>query len=85
MAEGQGLAGGFFLLRDDGHSFEPAARPASDFSQPEVRGRGRGIGLDIIRGVTRRFEYFPKTAEGNLTVLSFADAEVPTPEESIHA
>jgi sigma-B regulation protein RsbU (phosphoserine phosphatase) len=83
-ADGSGLAGGFFLLRDDGRNFDPASRPPSDFDQPEVRSRGRGLGLDIIRGVTRRFEYFPRTSAGNLTVLSFADAEHRTPEEITH-
>lgn len=78
------LTGGYFLLRDRGRVFEPGERGPSDFSDPEVRLRGRGIGLDIIRGVTRRFDYFPATAEGNLTILAFAGSKNTRPKEPNH-
>ena len=80
-----GLAGGYFLLRDHGRGFQPEARPASDLSDPAMRRRGRGLGLDIIRGVTSGFEYFPATEAGNLTLLAFSNSPSPLAKEPIHA
>jgi len=80
-----GLAGGYFLFRDRGQGFAPEARPASDLSDPAQRRRGRGLGLDIIRGVTSRFEYIPATPAGNLTLLAFSNSPLPLAKESIHA
>ncbi len=68
---------GLFVLRDDGAAFDPRQRTASDFTDAEVRKRGRGIGLDIVRRVMRGVAYFPATSRGNLTVLAFGpDASV---------
>jgi hypothetical protein len=65
------LRRGSFMLRDDGAPFRPGEWQASDFSDPEVRRRGRGIGLDIIHQVMRDVAYHPATPRGNITVLTF--------------
>ncbi len=80
-----GLAGGYFLLRDRGRGFDPEAKPASDLRDPALRRRGRGLGLDIIRGVSSRFEYLPATAEGNLTLLVFSASPSSLVKEPVHA
>jgi len=55
---------GSFVLRDRG-----AWKPP-DLSDPEVRKRGRGLGLAIVHRVMSRVEYHPGTPEGNLTILT---------------
>lgn len=65
------LRHGSFVIRDDGTAFRPDTWKASDFSDPSVRRRGRGIGLDIIHNVMRGVGYHPGTARGNITVLAF--------------
>jgi serine phosphatase RsbU (regulator of sigma subunit)/anti-sigma regulatory factor (Ser/Thr protein kinase) len=65
------LRRGSFVLRDDGTPFLPGEWKASDFSDPEVRRRGRGIGLDIIHQVMREVAYHPATPRGNITILTF--------------
>ena len=65
------LGATLFLVRDDGTPFTPDAAPDLDFGDPNVRSKGRGIGLQIIRRATRQATYVPGTREGNLTVLRF--------------
>ncbi len=65
------LRTGTFIIRDEGAQYQPEAWSASDFEQPDVRRRGRGIGLDIIHNVMRGFGYRPGTARGNITSLTF--------------
>lgn len=77
--------GGYYLLRDRGRSFRPEERAASDLSDPAVRRRGRGLGLDLIRGISRRFAYAPGTPAGNLTLLTFSFDPEPADKEPIHA
>lgn len=78
------LAGGQFILRDEGRIYRIEDRVPSDFEDPRIRRRGRGIGLDIIHGVTSQFEYHPDTAEGNITVLGFSDGSPVAPKEPVH-
>lgn len=77
--------GGYFILRDEAPSFDPSQLPRSDLSRPEQRLRGRGLGLDIICGVTSRFDYFPATSGGNLTVLAFECHAAHADKEPINA
>ncbi len=65
------LRKGGFVLRDDGLTYRPDAWRESDFSDPGVRRRGRGIGLDIVHRVMREVAYHPSTPRGNITLLTF--------------
>lgn len=80
-----GATEGHYLLRDRGRSFRPEERAASDLSDPAVRRRGRGLGLDLIRGISSRFAYAPGTPAGNLTLLTFSFDPEPADKEPIHA
>ena len=62
---------GRFVIRDDGTPFRPDNREALDFSNPGVRRRGRGLGLEIIHRVMSHVEYHPATPRGNVTLLTF--------------
>ncbi len=62
---------GTFVLLDRGIPFVPKSNHPIDFDDPEVRRKGRGLGLEIIRAAMRRIEYHPATAEGNVTLLRF--------------
>src|SRR5439155_23341993 len=62
---------GDFVLRDRGRSFRYQEWRPPSLSDPEVRKRGRGFGLEIVRRVMSRGEYHPGTPEGNLTLLTF--------------
>ena len=65
------LGQGYFLLCDRGVPFRYQEWEPPDFASPEVRRRGRGLGLDILHRVTRSIRYFPSTPEGNLVQLTF--------------
>ncbi len=78
------LARGYFLILDQGNTFEVRDQVPSDFSDPAVRLRGRGIGLDIIRGISSRFDYFPSTAAGNVTLLAFDPEQSTKTKEPSH-
>ncbi len=77
----QRVRDGRFLLVDRGRPFAPAAAPAVDFRDPAVRRRGRGLGLEILRGAMREVTVLPNTPEGNITLLRF-DPERVRAEES---
>ena len=62
---------GFFLIRDHGAPFRADNWRSPDFSDPEVRKRGRGIGLDIIHRAMHQVSYHPSTAAGNITLMKF--------------
>ncbi|HKQ58057.1 MAG TPA: ATP-binding protein, partial [Candidatus Eisenbacteria bacterium] len=70
-----------FLLRDRGRSFRYHEWQPSRFSDPAVRRRGRGFGLDIVHRVMSRVEYYPGTREGNLTCLTFDPRKLSMREE----
>jgi len=67
----EAAAAGHFLLHDRGRSFRYQDWQPSHFSDPDVRRRGRGFGLDIVNRVMHRVEYHPATPEGNITLLTF--------------
>jgi serine phosphatase RsbU (regulator of sigma subunit)/anti-sigma regulatory factor (Ser/Thr protein kinase) len=79
----EGTAAGHFLVRDRGRSFRYQDWQPSRLSDPDVRRRGRGFGLDIVHRVMSRLEYHPATLEGNLTLLTF-DPRKPSLREEIH-
>jgi serine phosphatase RsbU (regulator of sigma subunit)/anti-sigma regulatory factor (Ser/Thr protein kinase) len=62
---------GYFLLRDRGTEFHPPQDPAVDFTDREVRLRGRGLGLLMIRRIMSAVRYHPATPEGNLTLMLY--------------
>ena len=75
------LRKGGFVLRDDGRTYRPESWRESDFNDPGVRLRGRGIGLDIVHRVMREVAYHPATPRGNITLLTFGPrARVPSRE-----
>ncbi len=71
---------GSFVVRDDGTPYVPAPKQV-DFSDSEVRRRGRGLGLPIIHAMAR-VDYHPGTAQGNITLLKLEPA--PRAEEVTH-
>jgi sigma-B regulation protein RsbU (phosphoserine phosphatase) len=72
-----------FVLRDRGRTFRYQSWQPPRISNPEVRRRGRGFGLEIVHRVMSRVEYFPATREGNLMVLTF-DPRKPSLREDVH-
>jgi serine phosphatase RsbU (regulator of sigma subunit)/anti-sigma regulatory factor (Ser/Thr protein kinase) len=62
---------GSFLIRDQGKAFRPDGWKRTDLDDKEVRKRGRGFGLEIIRRAMSRVSYFPGTGLGNITVLDW--------------
>ncbi len=70
---------GCFVLVDRGKPFAPRTQSV-DFRDPVVRRRGRGIGLEIIRGAMREVTFVPETPEGNVTMFRF-DPEKARSEE----
>lgn len=62
---------GLFVLQDHGKAFSPDNWEGSDLSDPKVRRRSRGFGLDIIHKVMTRVIYQPATPDGNVTMLVF--------------
>ncbi len=79
----QRLRFGCFILRDDGHAFQPGRWRETDFSDPGTRRRGRGIGLDIIHRVMRELRYQPATPRGNITLLVFGPRLGAASEEGV--
>jgi serine phosphatase RsbU (regulator of sigma subunit) len=65
---------GCFVLRDHGQSFRPDGWQRSDFLDPAVRRRGRGLGLDILHLTLRDVIYHPETEAGNVTLMTFDPA-----------
>ncbi len=65
------LGDGFFLLRDEGSPYRADDWQRTDFSDREVRRRGRGFGRDIIESIMDVVHYYPATDEGNIVVMSF--------------
>lgn len=63
---------GHFLIRDHGIPFRADNWKQTDFSDPRVRRRGRGFGLDIIHRAMSHVAYHPGTPEGNITLMTFA-------------
>lgn len=66
---------GCFVLLDQGVQFRADGIVPVDYTDPAVWKRGRGFGLDIIHRVMREVVYHPGTPEGNVTLLTFGDAE----------
>jgi len=66
----EGEARGWFVIRDTGRPFRPEREKPTDFRDPAVRTRGRGIGLEIIHRAVSRVAYHPATARGNVTILT---------------
>jgi anti-sigma regulatory factor (Ser/Thr protein kinase) len=62
---------GRFVVVDSGHPFAPEPGHRLDFHDSDVRRRGRGLGLEIIREAMRHVSYHPGTAAGNVTILAF--------------
>ena len=78
------LQHGAFLLRDSGRAFSPLSRRESDLDDPEVRKRGRGLGLRIIQEVMHPVLYLESTVQGNLTVMRFDPVEQSAQKEVRH-
>ena len=66
--------------RDHGIPFDPHSRKRPDFTDPDTRKRGRGLGLEIIHRVMRAVAYYPSTPLGNITVLEW-DPRTPAQEK----
>jgi serine phosphatase RsbU (regulator of sigma subunit) len=67
----EALSSGAFVILDHGKAFSPDNWVASDLSDPKVRRRSRGFGLDIIHKVMARVIYQPARQDGNATILVF--------------
>lgn len=66
---------GCFVMRDHGRPFRPDEWCRSNFHDPAVRRRGRGLGLDIIHLTLRDVIYHPGTEAGNVTLMTFDPAQ----------
>jgi anti-sigma regulatory factor (Ser/Thr protein kinase) len=75
---------GRFVIRDGGRPFRPFDRVPTDFNDPAVRTRGRGLGLEIMHRAME-VTYHPATPQGNITVLSIGPVVRNTLEEEIRA
>jgi sigma-B regulation protein RsbU (phosphoserine phosphatase) len=69
------LQRGVFLVRDCGVPFPPTGPPDTDLDNPNVRKRGRGLGLRIIQDVMNPLLYLEETEHGNLTLMRFDPVE----------
>ena len=74
------VGSGSFLIRDQGIPFDPQSHNRPDFTNPSVRKRGRGLGIEIIRRVMKGVAYYPSTPLGNITVMEW-DPSTGTREE----
>ena len=59
------------VIRDKGVPFDPGRTVSVDLTDPEVRRRGRGLGLPMLRILTDSRAYLQETAVGNLHLLRF--------------
>jgi serine phosphatase RsbU (regulator of sigma subunit)/anti-sigma regulatory factor (Ser/Thr protein kinase) len=80
---GSGL--GFFLICDRGRSYDAAAWGPPDLEDPQIRRRGRGLGMHIVHKSMKQVMYLPNTPAGNLTMLRFEPESQIEREELIHA
>jgi serine phosphatase RsbU (regulator of sigma subunit)/anti-sigma regulatory factor (Ser/Thr protein kinase) len=82
---GGGPTLGQFVIRDGGRPFRPRERRPTDFRDPAVRSRGRGLGLEIIYRAMARVSYHPATPHGNITVLAIGPRDPQHAEEELRA
>ena len=75
---------GFFLLRDRGQSFRYQNWQPPSLEDPEVRKRGHGFGIQILRRITEQITYDSGTPEGNLTCLALAPGGAMQEDENGH-
>jgi len=78
---GDGPPRGSFFIRDRGKPFRPDPWRPTNFRNPEVRKRGRGLGLDIIHRTMSEVAYHPGTELGNITVLDWDPLMIRAREE----
>ena len=67
---------GLLILVDRGAPFVPGSVRNQDLKDPTVRKRGRGLGLEIIRGAMEEVTVLPESSEGNVTLLRFDPSKV---------
>jgi len=65
------IGSGYFLIRDDGATFNAQDWKRADLSSAELRRRGRGLGMEILHRTARVLTYYPATPEGNLVRMAF--------------
>lgn len=68
---GNGHVSGAFLLRDHGKPFRFEEWTPPDPAREEVRKKGRGFGVEIVRRVMSEVAYRTVASEGNLTRMRF--------------
>lgn len=78
------VRGGKFVMLDHGTPFSPRPGDTVDFRDPAVRKRGRGLGLEILRGAMSEVTILPDTPEGNVTILRFDPERIRAEEEVRH-
>jgi anti-sigma regulatory factor (Ser/Thr protein kinase) len=61
---------GHFVIVDQGEPFSADNWKATDWRDPGVRRRGRGMGIDLVRRASRRLVIHPGTAVGNVTLVA---------------
>ncbi len=66
---------GYFVINDQGKSFDFDNWTEPDLNNPTTRRRGRGLGWKIIHSSMKKVTYSPKTTAGNLTLLWFDPAK----------
>jgi len=76
---------GHLLVRDQGRVFDLGDWPEPDLDDPEVRARGRGLGIMMLKTLLDATMYLPNTGLGNLNLLRFDPLLEPEPVEAIRA
>jgi len=77
-----GPLAGRLLVRDHGRACPPDSVPTPDLDDPDVRERGRGLGLELIRLALESVDYIVVPAVGNLCLMT-PGAAAPL-EEDLH-
>ena len=62
---------GHLLLQDEGVRFDLESWPLPDIADPAVRGRGRGLGILMLKSLVDETKYLPNTGLGNLNLLRY--------------
>ena len=82
---GTGDSAGRFVIRDGGRPFRPYDRRPTDFSDPAVRSRGRGLGLEIMHRAMAQVSYHPATPHGNITIMAIGPAAARPAQDGVRS
>ena len=70
-----GAAAGYVVILDQGAPFSADNSGVVDLGRADVRRKGRGLGIDLVRRATSRLVYHPGTPLGNVTLVAMRVAQ----------